>query len=198
MLKTAWCGMNVYNPDTWEAEAEGFRVKGHLWCIRISGPTWAEVLKNHNRVSDATQLIVCSPGSPGFRPQHHISQVWGRAEDQKLETPVGEVPSPQKGLQSVCEVRTAAGVSSADSACCLLFCRCPSREDFPLIETEDEAYLRRIKSKFPPGHASVYGIAIQILCSSGKDEKEVDEVASRFKKYCISWGTPIQFSVPTW
>lgn len=25
--------------------------------------------------------------------------------------------------------------------------RCPSREDFPLIETEDEAYLRRIKSK---------------------------------------------------
>jgi hypothetical protein len=26
--------------------------------------------------------------------------------------------------------------------------RCPSREDFPLIETEDEAYLRRIKSKF--------------------------------------------------
>lgn len=25
--------------------------------------------------------------------------------------------------------------------------RCPPREDFPLIETEDEAYLRRIKSK---------------------------------------------------
>jgi hypothetical protein len=30
-----------------------------------------------------------------------------------------------------------------------LLCRCPSREDFPLIETEDKAYLRRIKSKFP-------------------------------------------------
>jgi len=25
--------------------------------------------------------------------------------------------------------------------------RCPSREDFPLIETEHEAYLRRIKSE---------------------------------------------------
>lgn len=30
----------------------------------------------------------------------------------------------------------------------LYLSRCPSREDFPLIETEHEAYLRRIKSEF--------------------------------------------------
>ncbi|XP_060233693.1 rho guanine nucleotide exchange factor 2 isoform X8 [Meriones unguiculatus] len=91
--------------------------------------------------NQAKGMFLISAGPPEMYEVHTASRddrsTWIRVIQQSVRVGGSCGPCAKEG-------KLIAGVFSTNPTC-LLPSRCPSREDFPLIETEFEAYLRKIK-----------------------------------------------------